>query len=82
MPEGECSAELIVLIMLGAAATFRTLPLSVSAMKMFPVLSTATPSGSAKTAAIAGPLSPENPVSPVPAIVAIAPVALVTFRIC
>ena len=63
------------------AATFRTRLLPVSAIKMFPDLSTATSSGKFSGAFIASILSITNPLLLVPAIVVMMPLTADTFRI-
>ena len=70
-----------VVIMPVFAATFRTRLLPVSAIKMFPDLSTATSSGKFSSAVVASTLSDTYPLPLVPAIVVMMPLMADTFRI-
>jgi hypothetical protein len=63
------------------AETSRIKQFRVSAIKMFPNLSTATPEGSFSAALLAGPPSPEYQQVPVPATVEMLPVVAETSRI-
>jgi hypothetical protein len=62
-------------VMIPVGDTRRTRPAPASAIKKLPSGSTATPIGSLKLAAVAGPPSPESPNQPVPATVLIVPSA-------
>src|ERR1700683_507561 len=67
-------------VMLPLADTFRIRLLYLSAMKIFPEASTATPEGLFNDAEVAGPPSPDKPAVPLPATVVMIPLAE-TFRI-
>ena len=57
--DGDPLTRLPATVVIVLAVTFRISWLVVSAMKLFPALSTATPSGKKSLAAVAGPPSPE-----------------------
>ena len=67
-------------VVMTPVAARRTRELSESAMKRFPAPSSATPTGPASCAAVAGPPSPPKPCSPVPATVVMMPVTVSTRR--